>query len=113
MRVFSIKRFAFVQRFRFMFFNQIFRCDGCGTEFVIKLTALLLKIKFNPKKTRSTKCFAFFVNGFYMPADRIFPFINAKNGLERSFIRLPLWRSDGHLKPVRWRSFAMLQWPAL
>ena len=78
----GIKRFAFSAVICIVFFNKKFRGYRCRAKFIIKFTALLLKIKFHTKKTRRTKCFAILIGCFNMPANRTFPFINAKNGLE-------------------------------
>ena len=63
-------------------FDQIFWCYRCRTKLIIKFTSLLLKIKFNTKKTGGSKCFAFFIYRFNMTTNGIFPFIDTEDGLE-------------------------------
>src|SRR5688572_982639 len=91
MRMLGIKRLAFSRSFCLKLLNKIFWRNRRRAQLIIKLTALLLKIKFNSKKTGSAECFAVSVNSFYMSSYRTLSFINTENGLEGRYVTAQLF----------------------
>ena len=67
---FGINQFFHPACFSIILFNEIFRRNRCRTKFIIKLTALLLKVKLHTKKARGSKCFRFFINRFKVAKNR-------------------------------------------
>src|SRR5688572_27447436 len=98
-----VKRLTFPGFLCIIFFDQIFWCNRSRAKLIIKFASLLLKIKFNTKKTGGSKCFAVFIDRFNMPANRIFTFIDTEDCLKALSPAVP--RRGSLPKPLQRKGF--------